>query len=91
MLPVLKLVAQRVALGLLLLLAVSAVIFLGVEALPGDAGIDLAWRYGRIVFDATPFERAVHELGQLAQVDTPFTNALLGLTRLQARERGLLP
>jgi peptide/nickel transport system permease protein len=34
--PVLKLVAQRVALGLLLLLAVSALIFLGVEALPGD-------------------------------------------------------
>ncbi len=34
--PVLKLVAQRIALGLLLLLAVSAVIFLGVEALPGD-------------------------------------------------------
>lgn len=34
--PILKLVVQRVALGLLLLLAVSAVIFLGVEALPGD-------------------------------------------------------
>lgn len=34
--PVLTLVVQRVALGLLLLLAVSAVIFLGVEALPGD-------------------------------------------------------
>ena len=34
--PVLILVVQRVALGLLLLLAVSAVIFLGVEALPGD-------------------------------------------------------
>lgn len=34
--PILKLVAQRIALGLLLLLAVSAVIFLGVEALPGD-------------------------------------------------------
>ncbi|MFN0116581.1 MAG: ABC transporter permease [Paracoccaceae bacterium] len=34
--PVLKLVVQRAALGLLLLLAVSAVIFLGVEALPGD-------------------------------------------------------
>jgi peptide/nickel transport system permease protein len=34
--PVLNLVAQRIALGLLLLLAVSAVIFLGVEALPGD-------------------------------------------------------
>ena len=34
--PILKLVIQRIALGLLLLLAVSAVIFLGVEALPGD-------------------------------------------------------
>ncbi|MDZ4310213.1 MAG: ABC transporter permease [Cypionkella sp.] len=35
--PVLKLVAQRLALGLLLMLAVSALIFFGVEALPGDA------------------------------------------------------
>lgn len=34
--PVLKLVVQRLALGLILLLACSAVIFLGVEALPGD-------------------------------------------------------
>lgn len=34
--PVLKLVVHRVALGLLLLLAVSALIFLGTEALPGD-------------------------------------------------------
>ena len=34
--PILRLVVQRLALGLLLLLAVSAVIFLGVEALPGD-------------------------------------------------------
>lgn len=34
--PILKLVVQRIALGLLLLLAVSFVIFLGVEALPGD-------------------------------------------------------
>lgn len=33
---VLKMVVQRVALGLLLLLAVSALIFLGTEALPGD-------------------------------------------------------
>ncbi len=31
-----KLVAQRIALGLLLLLAVSVVIFVGTEALPGD-------------------------------------------------------
>ena len=34
--PVLKLVAQRIALGLVLLLIVSVVIFLGVDALPGD-------------------------------------------------------
>lgn len=34
--PVVKLLVQRIALGLLLLLVVSAVIFLGVEALPGD-------------------------------------------------------
>ena len=34
--PVIKLVVQRIALGLLLLLAVSALIFFGVEALPGD-------------------------------------------------------
>jgi peptide/nickel transport system permease protein len=33
---ILKLVVQRLALGLLLLLAVSVVIFLGVEMLPGD-------------------------------------------------------
>ena len=34
--PVLTLVVQRIALGLILLLAVSLVIFLGTEALPGD-------------------------------------------------------
>ncbi|MGV8951297.1 MAG: ABC transporter permease, partial [Cypionkella sp.] len=34
--PVVKLVSQRLALGLLLLLAVSALIFFGVAALPGD-------------------------------------------------------
>lgn len=34
--PILKLVAQRIALGLILLLAVSLLIFLGTEALPGD-------------------------------------------------------
>ncbi len=32
---------------------------------------------------------AVKELGQLTQVPTPFTDALLGLARLQARVRGL--
>lgn len=34
--PILKLVVQRIALGLLLLWAVSLLIFLGTEALPGD-------------------------------------------------------
>ncbi len=34
--PLIKLVVQRLALGLILLLAVSVVIFLGVEMLPGD-------------------------------------------------------
>lgn len=34
--PILTLVVQRLVLGLLLLLAVSALIFFGVEALPGD-------------------------------------------------------
>ncbi|MCC6205730.1 MAG: ABC transporter permease [Hyphomicrobiales bacterium] len=34
--PVLKLVAQRIALGLLLLLAVSVLIFAGTQVLPGD-------------------------------------------------------
>ena len=34
--PIVKLVVQRIALGLILLLAVSVVIFLGVEMLPGD-------------------------------------------------------
>ena len=33
---VLKLIAQRLALGLLLLLAVSVLIFAGTEMLPGD-------------------------------------------------------
>ncbi len=35
--PIAKLLVQRIALGLLLLFAVSAIIFLGVELLPGDA------------------------------------------------------
>lgn len=34
--PVVKLVSQRLALGLLLLLAASALIFLGTLMLPGD-------------------------------------------------------
>ena len=34
---------------------------------------------------------AVRELGQLTQVDTPFTDALLGLSRLHAKVLGLYP
>ena len=34
---------------------------------------------------------SVRELGQLTGVPTPFTDALLGLSRLHARERGLYP
>jgi len=34
---------------------------------------------------------AVRELGQLTQVATPYTDALLGLSRLHARVRGLYP
>jgi 2-dehydropantoate 2-reductase len=34
---------------------------------------------------------AVNELGALVQVPTPYTSALLGLTRLMARTRGLYP
>jgi 2-dehydropantoate 2-reductase len=34
---------------------------------------------------------AVRELGQIVGVATPFTDALLGLARLQAQELGLYP
>jgi len=34
---------------------------------------------------------AVHELGRLTATPTPHTDALLGLTRLMARQRGLYP
>lgn len=34
---------------------------------------------------------AVHELGQITKVPTPFTDALMGLARLQAQELGLYP
>jgi 2-dehydropantoate 2-reductase len=34
---------------------------------------------------------AVRELGQITGIATPFTDALLGLARLQAQELGLYP
>ena len=47
------------------------------------------------LFSAQVYSRellsAVRELGQLTQVPTPFTDALLGLSRLHARVRGLYP
>ena len=39
--PILKLIAQRVALGFLLLLAVSALIFAGTQILPGDVAASI--------------------------------------------------
>lgn len=71
--PVLKLVVQRVAVGLLLLLAVSAVIFLGVEALPGDTAQAmlgqqatpeaLANLRAKMGLDQPPLTRYLHWLG----------------------------
>jgi len=39
--PILKLVSQRLALGLLLLLAASALIFVGTQILPGDVAASI--------------------------------------------------
>ncbi len=64
--PVLKLVAQRIALGLLLLLAVSMVIFLGVEALPGDTAQAILGQ------EATPVALA-NMRDQLGLNDPPLT------------------
>lgn len=61
--PILKLVVQRLALGLLLLLAVSVVIFLGVEALPGDTAQQILGQ------SATP--EALANLREKLQLDLP--------------------
>ena len=56
-----------------------------------DGRIAVAWSGGRdstALLHAT-LVAAVRELGQLTGVQTPFTDALLGLARLQARVRGL--
>ncbi|MDQ2067334.1 ABC transporter permease [Xinfangfangia sp. CPCC 101601] len=64
--PIVKLLVQRIALGLLLLLAVSAVIFLGVEALPGDTAQAILGQ------SATP--QALENLrAQLGLSDPPLT------------------
>ena len=62
----------------------------------GLMGIPLAllltswfFKYGFILLDA--IVTAVHELGQRLQIATPTIDALLGLTRLFARTRGLYP
>ncbi|MES2914720.1 MAG: ABC transporter permease [Pseudomonadota bacterium] len=70
--PILKLLVQRIALGLLLLLAVSAVIFLGVEALPGDTAQAILGQ------SATP--QALENLReQLGLNDPPLTRYFLWL------------
>ncbi|QLQ17873.1 MAG: ABC transporter permease [Exiguobacterium profundum] len=66
--PVIKLVVQRIALGLLLLLAVSAVIFLGVEALPGDTAQAILGQ------QATP--EALANLREKMGLDQPLTRYL---------------
>ena len=43
MIQIVIMVAQRFALGLLTLFAVSLIIFLGVELLPGDKSARLSW------------------------------------------------
>lgn len=61
--PILKLISQRVALGLLLLLAVSALIFAGTQMLPGDVAQSILGR------NATP--EAVAKLRQELGLDAP--------------------
>jgi peptide/nickel transport system permease protein len=77
--PILKLVVQRVALGCLLLLAVSAIIFLGVEALPGDTAQAilgqsatpqaLANMRAELGLDQPAFGRYLHWLGGILTGD----------------------
>jgi peptide/nickel transport system permease protein len=61
--PVLKLVAQRVALGLLLLLAASVLIFAGTEILPGDVA--------RAILGQGATEQAVANLRAELGLDRP--------------------
>lgn len=84
--PVIKLVVQRIALGLLLLLAVSAVIFLGVEALPGDTAQAILGQQAtpealanlreKMGLDQPPLTRYLHWLGGVLTGDlgTALTN-----------------
>lgn len=84
--PVVKLVVQRIALGLLLLLAVSAVIFLGVEALPGDTAQAILGQSAtpqalanlreKMGLDQPPLTRYLHWLGGVLTGDlgTALTN-----------------
>ncbi len=61
--PVVKLLAQRIALGLILLLAVSALIFLGVEALPGDTA--------QAILGQQATEQALANLREKLQLNDP--------------------
>jgi len=84
--PVIRMVVQRIALGLLLLLAVSAVIFLGVEALPGDTAQAILGQQAtpealanlreKMGLDQPPLTRYLHWLGGVLTGDlgTALTN-----------------
>ena len=77
--PILKLVVQRLGLGLLTLLAVSAVIFLAVEMLPGDLAEELLGQAATpetvaalredLGLDQPPLQRYLAWLGSALQAD----------------------
>jgi len=77
--PIVKLVVQRIALGLLLLLAVSFVIFVGVQMLPGDTAqailgqsatpVALANLRAELGLNEPPLTRYLHWLGGALQGD----------------------
>lgn len=73
--PVLKLVAQRLGIGLILLLAVSALIFIGTEMLPGDVAQSILGQ------SATPvaLENLRNEMGLNQPATTRYFSWLWGI------------
>ena len=68
--PIVKLVGQRVGLGLLLLLAVSALIFIGVELLPGDVA--------QAILGQTATETSLRNLREEMGLDQPALTRYFG-------------
>jgi len=79
--PILKLLVQRTALGLVLLLRVSAVIFLGVEALPGDPAHAILGQ------QATP-EALANQREQMGLNEPPLTRYLSWLGGILSGDLG---